>query len=455
MEETIVFKRKIEKDLEKWKNNLKNDKKGFLLKGLRQTGKTTIIKDFAYKNFENVIYLNFKTDKDLFECFEGDLEADTIITKLSAKRIKNKFIPYKTVLIFDEVQECNGARYSIKPFMEDGKYDIIASGSMLGIKGYNKKYQGGVPVGFENIVYMKSMDFEEFLWAIGFKEEILENIKKSYLENKEIDKFFHELLLEYFRLYICVGGMPAVVKKYIKTKNYRDVRKEQLGILESFKDDFAKHLNKDGEEEVNQSLLSRINAVYDSIPSQLGKENKKFVFSKLHKKATFNEYESAINWLKDYGLIEYCYNLSCLESPLNGNVYYDKFKIYVQDSGLFIAMLDDDTMDNILNNRLGIYKGAIYENIVADAFIKNQIPLYYFSKDSGLEVDFIMKYKGNITLIEVKARSGNTKSSKTILNDNAKYKEVNNLIKIGSYNIEKTNNIMTIPYYLTFMVKND
>lgn len=449
-----MFKRKIEEDLIEWKKSLKIKKKAFILKGMRQVGKTTIIKEFATKNYKNVIYINFKNDLNLKQAFSDDLEPTNIIKLLNLLKPNFKFIPFETVLIFDEIQECSGARASIKAFMEDGKYDVIASGSLLGLNGYNKKYQGGVSVGFEHTVYMRAMDFEEYLWAKGVDKDIFNMLNNCFNEKRTINQVIHKKMLEYFKEYICVGGMPAVVDVFFKTNSFIEARKEQNDILNSFKDDFAKHLNEYEEEVVDASLLARINKVYDSIPSQLAKENKKFVYSKLEKKATSQKFNPAIEWLYAYGLVEYCYNLSQLDYPLEGNKIYNIFKLYVSDTGLFVSMLDEDSMSNIMLGNMGIYKGVIYENIIADAFIKNKIPLFYYSKDTGLEIDFIIKYKANITLIEVKATNGNTKSSKVVLNDKNKYPSVNYLIKLCDANISYTDNTLVLPYYMAFLIKN-
>ncbi len=449
-----MFKRKVEKELVEWKNSLPLKRKAFILKGMRQVGKTTLIKDFAAKNYKNVVYFNLKVDTDLKQAFENDLTTDRIIQILSLLRPKFKFIPHQTVILIDEIQECQGARASIKPFMEDGRYDIIASGSLLGIKGYNKRYNGGVSVGFEHTVYMKAMDFEEYLWAKGINQGTIDYLEECFRNKAEIDPAIHKTMLNYFKEYICVGGMPAVVDMFLKTNNFNIARREQKDILEDFKDDFGKHLNDKEEEEIDLALLARINKVFDSIPSQLAKENKKFFYSKLEKRATSEKYGPAIKWLQEYGLIEYCYNLSTLEYPLEGYKQDSIFKLYVSDTGLFLSMLDDDVISSILlGDNLGLYKGAIYENVVADAFIKNSIPLYYFSKDSGLEIDFITKYEKEITLIEVKAKNGNAKSAKTILKDKAKYPQVNKLIKLCEANIAVTENMITLPYYLAYLVK--
>lgn len=448
-----MFKRKIEKELIEWKESLKVKKKGLILKGMRQIGKTYIVKYFAQKNYNNVIYINFKVDISMKKAFEGDLQVSTIIMNLSILNPTFKFIPNETVIILDEIQECAGARASIKPFMEDGKFDIIATGSLLGIKGYNNNYHGGVSVGFEHTIYMRAMDFEEFLWAKGVNEEILKCVFECFNNKKKIPDLLHENLHKLFKEYICVGGLPAVVDSFIKTNDFRVARNEQKDILTSYKDDFAKHLNEDENEVLDKSLLSKINIVYNSIPSQLTKENKKFVYSMLEKKGTSMKYDPAINWLNEYGLVEYCYNLHTLELPLEGNKIENNFKLFFSDSGLFISMFDDDIVNDIFFGDMGIYNGVIYENIVADAFIKNNIPLYYFSKSSGLEIDFVTRYNKKITLIEVKATNGNTKSSKTILEDNVKYPNVNQMIKLCESNISCNDKCMTIPYYLAFLIK--
>ncbi len=448
-----MFKRKIENELIEWKESLKVKKKAFVLKGMRQIGKTFIVKKFAIENYKNVIYINFKVDLNLKKAFAGDLQVREIISSLSILNPKFKFIPNETVIILDEIQECSGARASIKPFMEDGRFDIIATGSLLGIKGYNKNYHGGVAVGFEHSVYMTAMDFEEFLWAKGIDIETLNYLYDCLKNKKRINDAVHTAMLKYFKEYICVGGMPAVVDVFVKTDDYRLVRNEQRDIIESFKDDFAKHLNENEEEVIDQSLSMKINRVFDSIPSQLSKENKKFFYSMLESKGTSKKYDPAIWWLKEYGLVEYCHNLNTLELPLEGNKIDNIFKLYLTDTGLFISMLDENIVSDIMFGNMGIYKGVIYENIVADALIKNKLPLYYFSKDSGLEIDFVERYEGNITLIEVKARNGNAKSARTILNDKIKYPNVNNLIKLCDANISFSENVLTLPYYLAYIIR--
>ena len=444
-----MLERKITKVLLAWKNNTIIKKKALVIKGLRQIGKTFIVKQFAKDNYENQIYINFKNNDDLKSVFEENLNVDRILIDLSAKMPNIKLIPYKTIIIFDEIQECANARASIKAFVEDGRYDIIATGSLLGIKGYNKKKGKGVPTGSEHIIYMYPLDFEEFLWAKGISKDVINYLKKCFNNKEQISKAVHESMIRYFKEYICVGGLPEAVNIFLKTGDMNQVYNEQRDILEEYKGDFGKHLDANENEEVDKFLLARIEEVFDSIPSQLAKENKKFQYSKIKIKGRSADYREAIQWLIDAGIVIPCYNLSTIESPLEGNKIDNVFKLYMRDSGLFVSMLEKGTAGEILSGNLGIYKGAIYENIIADTFAKMDRKLYYFHKDSGLEIDFITKFEGNITLIEVKSTTGKTKSASTILND--KNYNIKHCIKFGEYNIGFTNNILTLPYYLVFL----
>ena len=445
-----MFKRKIMAEFEAWKNS-SGRKKALVVKGLRQIGKTYSVREFAKANYENIVYVNFKENESAKKIFDADLNVNRIIIDLSALIPGIHFVEGKTVIIFDEIQECANARSSIKPFCEDGRFDIIATGSLLGIKGYNKKKSKGVPTGFERIVYMKPMDFEEFLWAKGIGEDVIQYLRDCYKNKTPVSDATHQAMLRYFKEYICVGGLPYIVDQFISTNDMNVVWQEQHDIIEEYKDDFGKHLDENENEEIDLALLARINRVFESIPAQLAKENKKFVFSALEKKARTENYLPAIQWLCDFGIITLCHNLNNITDPLEGNKIDNIFKIYMQDSGLFISMLDRDCASKILLGELGCYKGAIFENIIADSFSKQDRKLYYFHKDSGLEIDFVSKVNNDISLIEVKATTGNTKSAKTVLK-NSQY-DVNVCYKLSENNIGMAENIITIPYYMTFLLK--
>ncbi len=445
-----MLKRKIYQELLIWKNTV--NKKPLVIKGLRQVGKTYIVKKFAEENYSNVIYLDFRKNQELRSIFDHSFIVNDIISQITANIPNVNAVPYKTLIIFDEVQDCPNARSSLKYFYEDGRYDIICTGSLLGIKGYSQKSDNAVPVGYEEVVYMKPMDFEEFLWANGIPESVIDDLRLCFNECKEVLPATHVRLSDLFRKYICVGGMPEVVQSFIETGDLNRVLKLRRNILESYKDDFGRHLKDDNSLYVDEKELAAILAVFNSIPSQLAKENKKFQFSKIKEKGKNDDFRRALEWLEDAGIISRCYNLSTTELPLEGNKNEDVFKVYMQDSGLFVAMLEEGTQADIINGNLLIYKGAIYENIIADAFSKMNRKLYYFHKDSGLEIDFVTRYKGKCTLIEVKAGNSKAKSLNTVLGDYEHY-HVDSAIKIREGNIAHTENILFIPHYLAFLIQ--
>ena len=384
--------------------------------------------------------------------FNNDLNVDDLIVALSAYNLNYKFVPYKTIIFFDELQECANARTAIKPFMEDGRFDIICTGSLLGLRGYNKKVSLGISTGFEKIIIMQPMDFEEYLWAIGLDKTVIEHIKNSFLNKNKVIPSVNEKIMKYFKEYLCVGGLPDVVNVFINTHDLNQVRDLQRSILESYKDDFGKHLNNKEMQEINETELEKIMEVYNSIPKQLAKENKKFQYKLVSSNGNARRYSNAITWLEEFGLIKKCYNLTNLELPLDAYKDLDVFKIYVADTGLFVAMLEDGSANNIINGDLKIYKGAIFENIVADAFNKNHKELYYFHKQSGLEIDFVTKYNNELTVIEVKSTNENAKALKEILNNKNKY-NVHNNFKLANTNIGDANGINTIPLYMAFLIK--
>lgn len=443
-----MFKRKIYDQLLNWKNQQSH--KPLIIKGLRQIGKTTIVTKFANENYESVIILDFRKDFSLHKIFDGDFDIDEIIFSLSLKYKTARFIPYKTVLIFDELQDCPNARSSLKYFALDGRYDIICTGSLLGIKNYRitHKQSRGIPVGFEEIIEMKPMDFEEFLWANSINQEIIDNLYKSIRESVKINDFIHEKMLDLFNKYICVGGMPEVVDTYIKTNNFNEVRKVQKRILMSFESDFGTHLDDNYDIVADDNARAKILATFNSIPNQLAKDNQKFQYSVISKNAKGREYKSSIEWLENYGLISRCYNLTLPEIPFEFFKVEETFKIYLNDSGLYLAMLEDNIPDLIINSKLKIAKGAIYENVVAETFSKLGRKLFYYRKNSGLEIDFITEYNSKPVLIEVKARNGQAKSAKEILENKDKY-NIDTLIKLTANNISRSQNVLNYPYYLT------
>lgn len=439
-----MLRRKIEEVLIKWKNTPNH--KPLIIKGCRQCGKTFSVNAFAQEHYTHVVYLNFFEHPDYKLAFEGSKQIDSIVMNLTALLPNSRFVSGQTCIILDEIQECSAARTALKFFKIDGRYDVIATGSLLGVCGYkgDETDYNSIPVGYEQHIEMFPLDFEEFLWANGINQEIIELLTKSLQERTPIPPAIHQRMRQLILEYTIVGGMPEVVNRFIATHNMSDVLEEQNSIITGYKEDMVKYA-------ANEDKV-RLRAAFDSIPRQLSKENKKFQFSVIKKGARAKEYITGIQWLEDAGIIIRCRNLSITELPLEGNAIEDSFKVYMRDTGLFVSMLEDGTQFDILQGRLYGYKGAIFENLIADIFIKMGRKLYYYRKDSGLEIDFVIRYHSECVLVEVKASTGNTKSTKTILQHPDKY-HVYQAIKLGDYNIGEKDGILTLPVYMAFLLR--
>lgn len=436
-----MLKRKIEQRLQEWKRS--PNRKPLLIKGCRQCGKTYSVLDFAKKNYKHVVYLNFFENPDYCSVFEGSLEIDNITMILSALLGSEAvFEPGNTILVLDEIQECPDARTALKFFHLDGRYDVIGTGSLLGVRGYGKEPKS-IPVGYETTIDMSPLDFEEFLWANGISEVVIDSLRKNIRGVTPVPEALHKKMRQLLLQYTVVGGMPDVVQTFVDTKRLDEVLNMQRDIVRSYEDDMIKY--------ANQKDKSHILECFQSIPKQLSKENKKFQYSVVKKGSTASKYAGSLQWIEDAGIISRCYNLTATELPLDGNAQDDVFKVYMRDCGLFISMLEDGTQFDVLQGNLARYKGAIFENLIADMFTKMGRKLYYFHKNSGLEVDFVIRYKGECTLVEVKASSGNTKSTKTILAHPEKY-HVNSAIKLGDYNVGRSGEILTLPLYMAFLL---
>ena len=435
-----MLRRKIEKKLYEWKTD--KNHKPFIIKGMRQSGKTYSVVEFAKKNYKNVIYINFHSNEDYKKIFDNNLEIDNLKMQISTYFTDAKFEDGNTIIILDEIQECSRARLSLKFFKLDGRYDVIATGSLLGISGLNDDITS-IPVGYEEELKMFPLDFEEFLWAKGIKEEIVEELKICLINKKKISEAMHQKFKELLLQYIIVGGMPEVVQKFIDTNSISDVNKIKQNILSSYKDDMVKY--------VDTKDKTKIKECFKSIPYQLAKDNKKFQYKIVKKNGTKKEYVGIIEWLEEFGIIKRCFNLSRMEKPLGAYKEENKFKVYVSDIGLLISMIDENVDKEIISGNLNIYKGAIYENLFADYLIKNDNELYYFTRESSLEIDFVINYEREVTLVEVKAKNGNAKSLKTVLSDKQRY-DIDKAIKLGDYNIGYMNNILTIPLYMGFLI---
>ena len=437
-----MLRRKIESRMTEWKNT--SGHKPLIIKGCRQCGKTYSVLNFAHKNYKHVVYLNFFENPDYTSVFAGSLEVDNIIMMLSALLGSEAvFVAGETVLVLDEIQECPEARTALKFFRTDGRFDVIGTGSLLGVKGYGKEPRS-VPVGSETVIDMYPLDFEEFLWANGISEQIIGMLQNSLDSETPVPEALHNRMRQLLLQYTVVGGMPDAVQTFVETRQMDEVLRIQRDIVRSYEDDMVKYAEKKDK--------SNIRECFQSIPKQLAKENKKFQYSVVKKGSTAAKYAGSLQWIEDAGIISRCYNLSITELPLDVNAEEDVFKVYMRDVGLFVSMLEDGTQFDILSGNLFGYKGAIFENLIADIFAKMGRKLYYFHKDSGLEVDFVIRYKGECTLVEVKAVSGNVKSTKTILNHPEKY-HVFSAIKLGDYNVGRMGQILTLPLYMAFLLK--
>lgn len=440
-----MLRRKIEKTLLDWKNTPNH--KPLILKGCRQCGKTFSVLNFAKKNYEHVAYLNFFVNPQYASVFSGSLEVDHITMLLSALMGKDAiFEAGKTILILDEIQDCPDARTALKFFKLDGRYDVIGTGSLLGVKGYGEKEPKSIPVGYETVIDMTPLDFEEFLWANGISEQIITLLHTHLQDQTPVPDALHARMRELLLQYTVVGGMPDVVQTFVDTKRMDEVLQLQRDIVRSYEDDMVKYADKKDKAVIKEC--------FQSIPKQLSKENKKFQYSVVKKGATASKFAGSLQWIEDAGIIARCYNLSITELPLDGNAEQDTFKVYMRDTGLFVSMLEDGTQFDILQGNLLGYKGAIFEGLIADIFSKMGRKLYYFHKDSGLEVDFVIRYKGACALVEVKANTGNVKSTKTILRHPEKY-HVTQAIKLGDYNIGMSEQILTLPLYMAFLLREN
>lgn len=435
------LKRKVDYFLSEWKN--KEDKLPLIIKGARQVGKTDAIENFAKNNYENVVEINFVLQKQYKNIFDDGFEVDTIIKNISLINPNFKFVPNKTLIFFDEIQDCINAATSLKSFNIDKRYDVICSGSLMGIN-YNEIESNSV--GNKQDYEMYSMDFEEFLWAKGYSEEQINDLYIHMKECKPLSKITYDVMFNNFQEYMIIGGMPAIVKTFINNKNYSGTLDLQKQILLDYKEDITKYAKG-----LDQAKILN---VYNKIPVFLGNENKKFQISKVEYGARNREYLGTIDWLNNAGIINICYCLEELSLPLKGNYNPDNYRIYFKDTGLLIGSLDDEAQSDLRNNRnFNTYKGAIYENIVSDMLVKSGYLLYFYKNDKGtLEMDFFIRDKNSLIPIEVKANDNSTVSLNNLI-DGDKYKDIKYGIKLCNKNIGFNGKFYTFPYFLTFLLK--
>jgi len=436
-----LLKRKIDEYLVNWKKN--SERNPLIVKGARQIGKTTSIRHFAENNYNNIIEINFVEEKKYKDIFDDGFQVDQIVKNITLKNPELEFIPYETLIFFDEMQECINCATSLKFFKVDGRYDVICSGSLMGI---NYKEIESNSVGYKEDYEMYSMDFEEFLWAKGYKEDVIEDMFQHMLQIKPLSNTMMDVMSECFREYMVLGGMPAVVNLFIKNRNYSGTLKLQKQLLLDYEEDITKYaggLDK-----------GKIFNIYRKIPVFLGKENKKFQISKVEKGARNREYVGTVDWLMNAGIINVCYCMELPELPLKGNYNPDNYKVYYGDTGLLIASLDEEAQEDLrANKNFNIYKGAIFENIVAEMLVKQGYGLFFYRNEKAtIEMDFFVRDKEYLIPVEVKASDGATRSLNNLINKDT-YTDIKYGIKLGNKNIGFNGKFFTFPYFLTFLLR--
>lgn len=436
-----LLKRKVDAYLMAWKKN--PDRKPLIIKGARQVGKTCSIERFASQNYASVVSINFIEQKKYRDVFNDGFEVDILLKNISLLNPEFKFIPGDTLFFFDELQACPNCATSLKFFKQDGRFDVICSGSLMGI---NYREIESNSVGYKEDYEMHSMDFEEFLWAKGYSDDFVEELYRHMLQVEPLSVLQMNVLMDLFRDYVIMGGMPEVVATYIRNKNFSGTLGIQQQLLKDYEEDITKY--------VEGLDKAKVKAVYNHISTFLAKENKRFQITKIAKNARNRDYIGCVEWLADAGVVNICYCMNQPELPLKGNYDPKLYKIYFKDTGLLIASLDEEAQEDLrANKNLGTYKGAVYENIVGDMLVKQGYRLFYYHSDKpALEMDFFVRDADSLVPVEVKATDGATASLNNLLKDN-KYPDVKYGIKFGYKNIGFNGKFYTFPYFLAFLLK--
>ena len=448
----MILKREIWKDLNEWKNR---DHHPLVITGLRQTGKTFIVKEFGRQNYKNMVYIDFRANKSVHSAFADDFNVDRMIMSLSAVITSSEFSPGETLIVFDEIQDCPNARSSLKYWDTDGRYDVIATGSFLGVKGFRNPYVRGIPVGYEEKISMYPLSFREFLCNAGIKESVLDYIEESLELHTCIEKTIHESLRSLYYQYLIVGGMPEAVSDFFEKHDLNSVRRIQHGILSSLKDDFGRYKDADGNDKINETLKLRAEACLESLPGQLSKEYKKFQYSLVNAKGHSPEKAEGLQYLEDVGLVIKSYNISEISYPLESVKIPNEFKVFFIDTGLLVSQMGEDMSSQILSGNINSYKGAIAENLVASALAINGLSLYYYHAPSGSpELDFVIERDGEAVLGECKSTNRRATSMKFVLS-NPKRFGYHPAVKYSDTNVGTGQGFYTYPLYAIGFIKHD
>lgn len=450
------FKRKAYSMIQAWKQ--KKNRMPLIVEGLRQVGKSYIVNKFALENYEHVAVFDFRHNQKIRECFQGDLTVEEILGSASVYFPPNTFVPGHTVLIFEEIGDCDEARTSLKSFALDGGYDVIATGSLLGVDNYRKKKRLPIPTGYEEYLKMSSLDFEEFLWAFSTSEAAIDRLKKAAIGEASLPLPLQTYFLDMMKRYIAIGGMPDVIKSFQQSNSYASAREVQERLLHDFRGDFGRFVDTDGVETIDYHLQTQLNQVFDSIPMQLSREtgNCKFQFASVGRGARASTFKNAVDWLEKAGLVLKVYNTKAIEVPLTANADDSSYKLFLSDVGLLMACFPLSTLQSFLNDTLGSRKGAIYENLAAIMISKSGFPLFYYSDTKKhLEIDYLLETKGGIVLYEEKSTNGKMAASKAVMKGETPYR-ASQCIKVVQSGFGEGDFFLTIPQYASlFYLENE
>lgn len=433
-----MLKRKIISQLTGWKEESVN--KALLIKGARQVGKTTIVRQFARSHYENFIEINFEQMPMAKQAFEGNLDARTILINLSAMGF-GPLEPGKTLIFFDEIQSCPKARTAIKFLVEDGQFDYIESGSLLGI---NYKDVSSYPVGFEHEIDMYPLDFEEFLWACNISENVVDMLRDCYENHRTVPDFLHQQIMDRYRQYLIVGGMPEVVATYLDNEDFSKTITNQKDILTGYRNDISKYAGKD-------KLL--VKSVFDAIPGQLSKQDKRFVLAAIEKNASRRKYGAPTQWLVDAGMAYYSFNVGSFELPFPSHENLRLYKIFFVDSGLMCAMMLDNIQGKVLTGDIFVNEGALAENYVAGELTKHGISLNYYDRKSKHELDFVFPEGNKISVIDVKSGKDYMKHTSLDVAQSLFSDRINRRIVMSGNNLKSENGVLYLPFYMSMFIK--
>ena len=436
-----LLRRKIDGFLEEWRRD--PERLPLIVKGARQVGKTASVRQFGKTHYPNFVEINFLLQKQYRDIFDSGFEVDAILRNITLHDPGLEFVPHETLIFFDELQACPNCATGLKSFRQDGRYDVICSGSLMGI---NYREIESNSVGYKQDYEMYSLDFEEYLWAKGYRAEQVEELYSYMADVRPLSETQLAVMMENFREYMVLGGMPAVVSSFVAKKNYSGTLAMQRQILLDYEEDITKY--------AGGLDHGKILNVYRRIPVFLGKENKKFQISKVAHGARSREYVGVLDWLNNAGIVNLCYCMAQPELPLKGNYDPDHYKVYFRDTGLLIGALDEEAQEDLRSNRnFNAYKGAIYENMVGDMLVKQGYPLYFYKNEKGtMEIDFFVRDKDSLIPVEVKAMDGATVSLNKMI-ESEKFPDVRYGIKLGYKNIGWNGKFYTFPYFLTFLLK--